>query len=113
MANLKSAQPPTFDGASSEGHALFSTWVRFGANRVAREQGLGRLEVFQLIDRQGAWHRVLVMEFPTFEAAEIFIDAEVKPRHGLYSEKSFYLARKWCPEYFASWISPTSSGCTG
>jgi hypothetical protein len=81
--------------------------------QVAREQGLGRLEVFQLIDRQSPWHRVLVMEFPTFEAAEIFIDAEVKPPHGLYSEKSFYLARKWSPEYFASWVSPATSGAVG
>ena len=74
--------------------------------QIAREQKLSRMEVFQLIDRQAPWHRVLVMEFPTFEAAEIFIDAEVKPPHGLYSEKSFYLARKWAPEYMASWPAP-------
>ncbi len=74
--------------------------------QVAREQKLSRMEVFQLIDRQSPWHRVLVMEFPTFGAAEIFIDAEVKPPHGLYSEKSFYLARKWAPEYMASWAAP-------
>ena len=73
--------------------------------QVAREQKLSRMEVFQLIDRQSPWHRVLVLEFPTFDAAEIFIDAEVKPPHGLYSAKSFYLARKWAPGYMDSWVS--------
>ena len=73
---------------------------------VSREQGLMRLEVFQLTDRQSDWHRVLVLEYPTFEAAEAFINAEVQPPHGLYSAKTFYLARKWAPEYFASWVSP-------
>jgi hypothetical protein len=77
--------------------------------QVAREQKMSRMEVFQLIDRQSPWHRALVMEFPSFEAAEIFIEAEVQPPHGLYSEKRFYLARKWAPEYFASWISSAAT----
>ncbi len=73
--------------------------------QVASEQRLLRLEVFQLIDRQWPWHRVYVMEFPSFEAVEVFIDAEVQPPHGLYTEVYFYLARKWSPEYMASWVS--------
>jgi hypothetical protein len=71
---------------------------------VAREHGLMRLEAFRLIGPQYDWHRAWVIEFPTLAGAEAWIDAEVQPPHGRYSTKTYYLARKWAPEYFASWV---------
>ncbi len=73
---------------------------------VAREQGLMRLDAFQLIDRQDTWHRVIVSEFPTFAAAQIFINAELDPPHSLHAAKAFFLAHKWAPEYFPTWVRP-------
>ena len=71
---------------------------------VASEHGLMRLEGFKLIGPQDEWHRAWVIEFPTLVGAEAWIAGEVAPRHGLYAMKSFHLARKWAPEYFASWV---------
>ena len=73
---------------------------------LAREQSLMRLDAFQLIDRQNTWHRVMVTEFPTFAAAQIFINAELEPPQSLYAAKTFFLAHNWAPEYFSSWIEP-------
>ena len=73
---------------------------------LAREQSLVRLDAFQLIDRRHAWHRVMVTEFPDFTTAENFINASMGLPHSLYASTTFYLAHRWAPEYFASWVSP-------
>ena len=70
---------------------------------VARDQGLIRLEPFQLIGVQNEWHRAWVMEFPSLDAAESWIENEVLPPHGRFSNKEFHLARKWAPRYFKKW----------
>lgn len=71
---------------------------------VAREYGLMRLEAFQLLGMQSTWRRVWLAEFPTLAGTEAWIQAEVSPPHGHHAEKSFYLARRWEPAYFASWV---------
>ena len=43
---------------------------------VAREHGLMRLEGFRLVTAQGPWQHYWVMEFPTLEGAEAWIEAE-------------------------------------
>lgn len=73
---------------------------------LAGEQSLMRLDAFQLIDRQNTWHRVVVAEFHNFTAAEIFINAAMDLPRSLYASTTFYLARRWAPEYFSSWVSP-------
>ena len=70
---------------------------------TARKHGLIRLEGFQLIHPQPAWHRVWVAEFSSLESAEAWIDAEESVPHGMYTQRIIHLARKWAPEYFASW----------
>lgn len=77
---------------------------------VAREHGLMRLEAFQLMGPQDGWHRAWVIEFPTLEGAEAWIDNEVIPPHGRYSQKTFYLARRWAPRYFANWVQYAQHG---
>jgi len=76
---------------------------------VAQDYGLMRLEGFKLIGPQADWHRAWVIEFPTLAGAEAWIDAEIRPPHGSYAAKVFYLARKWAPAYFASWIPDPAS----
>lgn len=71
---------------------------------IAEVHGLRRYEAFKLIGPQEDWHLVWVLEFPTLAGAETWIDAEVQPPHGQYATRSFFLARKWGAEYFASWI---------
>lgn len=73
---------------------------------LAGEQSLMRLDAFQLIDRQNTWHRVVVAEFHNFTAAEIFINAAMDLPRSLCASTTFYLARRWAPEYFSSWVSP-------
>ena len=63
-----------------------------------------RYEAFKLMGPQEDWHLVWILEFPTLAGAEAWIDAEGSPPHSQYATRSFFLARKWAPEYFASWI---------
>ena len=72
---------------------------------VAREHRMMRLEGFHLISPQADWHRAWVIEFPTLKGTEAWIDAEVSTPHGIYAQKTMHLARKWSPEYFASWVT--------
>jgi uncharacterized protein YciI len=76
--------------------------------RVARDRGLMRIEAYQLIAPEPDWHRAWVIEFPTLEDAEAWLDAEVLPPHGRYSHKRYLLARRWAPEYFETW--PAGAG---
>lgn len=70
---------------------------------IAREHGLMRLEGFQLLSPQTDWHRAWVIELPTLEAAEAWIAGEEALPHGMYGQRTIHLARKWAPEYCASW----------
>ena len=77
---------------------------------VARDHRLMRYEAFKLIGPQEDWHLVWILEFPELAGAEAWIDAEVQPPHGQFATRSFYLARKWAPEYFSTWIADTGDG---
>ena len=76
---------------------------------IAREHRLMQLEGFQLLSPQAEWHRAWVIELPTLEAAEAWVDGEEALPHGMHAQRTIHLARKWAPEYFASWSkeSPT------
>ena len=71
---------------------------------VAKEHGLMRLDAYQLIGRRDDWHRAWVIEFPTQEGAEAWMEAELRQPHGRHARKEYHLARKWAPDYFASWV---------
>lgn len=71
---------------------------------VAREHGLLRLEEFALITLQQDWRQVQIAEFASLEGIEAWVEAEGRPPHGSYARADYYLARKWAPEYVASWI---------
>jgi hypothetical protein len=71
---------------------------------IAEEHGLRRLEAFQLLSPQQDWHRAWIIELPTLEAAEAWIEGEESPPHSIRAQREIHLARKWSPEYFASWV---------
>jgi len=71
--------------------------------RVAREHSLIHGEVFRLLgtgpDGDLAW----VLEFPTLAGAEAWIETEGMPPAEAYQRRAFHLARRWAPDYFATW----------
>ena len=71
---------------------------------IARRYGLKRLAGFELLSPQQDWHRAWIVELPTFEAAEAWVTGEETLPHGMYAQRAFHLARKWSPQYFASWV---------
>lgn len=71
---------------------------------VEREHGMLRLDLYQLVAPQDAWHRAWVIEFPTLEGAEAWIEADSRPPSSRYRSRTYHLANKWAPEYFASWV---------
>ena len=73
---------------------------------VARRHRLLRIEAYALIDPEPEWHRAWVIEWPDLAGAEAWIENETLPPHGIYARKAFHLARRWAPEYFASWVPP-------
>ena len=70
---------------------------------IAHKHGLMRLEGFQLLFPQADWHRAWVVELPTLEAAEEWVAGEAALPHGMHAKRTMHLARKWAPEYFATW----------
>jgi hypothetical protein len=72
--------------------------------QVARDHRMIRIEAFQAIARPSEWHRAWVIEFPDLAGAEAWMDTETLPPHIAYSSKAFFLARRWSPDYFATWV---------
>ncbi len=77
---------------------------------VAREHRMMGIEAYAAMGPQADWHRAWFIEFPTFEGAEAWLEAEVLPPHGRYSQKRYLLARRWAPEYFDSWAAWANRG---
>ena len=72
---------------------------------IAEEHGLMRLEIFELMAPRADWHRAWVVEFPTLAGAEAWIETEARLPHGSFSSLITFLARKWAPTYFSTWVS--------
>jgi hypothetical protein len=73
--------------------------------RIACEFGLTRLDVFRLVAPQADWNRAWIAEFPTLDGAEAWMEAETRAHgDGQRRIKTMHVARKWAPEYFASWV---------
>ena len=79
---------------------------------VAREHRMTRLEGFKLLSQKQSWARFWVIEFPTLEGAEAWIDAEMEPPYGRYGHFEYYLARPWGKDYFADWATGRSATAT-
>ena len=71
---------------------------------VAREHGMMTLEAYRLMAPIHDWHRAWVIEFPTLAGAEAWMAGELTPPHSRFARKSMFLARRWAPEYFETWV---------
>ncbi len=91
-------EPGAGTGDNEEREALMKS--------VARDFGLMRCEAFELIAPQQDWNLVRIAEFPGLAGAEAWIDAEVQSPLRQEETRSYFLARKWAPEYFATWVPP-------
>ncbi len=72
---------------------------------VARQHRMKRMEGFRLIAPQQRWERFWIIEFPTLEGAEAWIEAEMAPPYGLYGFYEYYLSRPFRPEDFSTWVT--------
>ena len=72
---------------------------------VGHRHGITRLEAFRLMGYQQPWHRFWVIEFPTLEGAEEWIQAEMAPPYGSHGYWEYYLARPWGRDYFSTWVT--------
>lgn len=70
---------------------------------VGERFGLRRLEGFRLLGQQRDWERLWVIEFPTLEGAEAWIEAETAPPYGLHGFYEYHLARSWAVEHLRTW----------
>ena len=72
---------------------------------TALEHGMVRLDVYQLVAPQAGWHRAWVVEFPRLDGAEAWIEADARPPNSRYRSRTYHLAHKWAPAYFAGWVA--------
>ena len=71
---------------------------------IGQQHGILSLQAFRLITPQPDWHVVWIVEFPTLDGVEAWIEAQSRPPHGSYWRVDYYLARRWAPGYVASWV---------
>jgi hypothetical protein len=70
---------------------------------VAEEHGLLHGELFRLLGAGREGELAWLLEFPTLAGAEAWIEAEGMPAAASYQRRHFHLARRWAPDYFATW----------
>lgn len=70
---------------------------------VGRDHGLIHGEAFRLMGTSVLGESVWILEFPGLAGIEAWIDAETAPPDGTGLRHDFHLARRWAPEYFATW----------
>ena len=76
---------------------------------VAHEHGMMALEGFKLLEPKQPWERFWVLEFPTLEGAEAWIEAEMAPPYGTYGFYEYHLARRFAEDYFNDWVTTPRS----
>ncbi len=76
---------------------------------VAHEHGMMTLEGFKLLEPKQPWERFWVLEFPTLEGAEAWIEAEMAPPYGTYGYYEYHLARRFAEDYFNDWVTTPRS----
>ena len=71
--------------------------------KVGRDHGLIHGEVFRLMGASVRGEFAWILEFPGLAGIEAWIDAETAPPQAASQRHDFHLARRWAPEYFATW----------
>ena len=76
---------------------------------VAHEHGMTTVEGFKLLEPKQPWERFWVLEFPTLEGAEAWIEAEMAPPYGTYGHYEYHLSRRFAEDYFNDWVTTPRS----
>lgn len=78
--------------------------------KVAQGHGLIHGEVFRLLGTNTEGEFLWILEFPRLAGAEAWIEAETTPLARVHQKRNFHLARRWAPEYFATWPPQRGEG---
>ena len=78
--------------------------------KVSRDHGLIHGENFRLMGASDRGEFAWILEFPELEGLEAWIDAETAPPLAAVQRHDFHVARRWAPEYFATWAAGRSGG---
>lgn len=96
---------PTWDTLTEDQQAAFSMEHIDLMLSVANKHEIIHLEGFKLLQPQDRWERFWIIEFPTIEGAEAWIEAEMAPPYGLYGYYQYQLSRPWQRDNFDSWVT--------
>ena len=72
---------------------------------VSRQYRLMHLEGFRLLGPQNNWQRFWMIEFPSLEGAEAWVQAKMAPPYGRYGYYEYQLARRACQGDFDGWVT--------
>ncbi|MXY47971.1 MAG: hypothetical protein F4Y38_01595 [Gemmatimonadetes bacterium] len=78
-------------------------WRRM--REVSRDHGLFHGEVFQSLGASDRGDYAWILEFRGLAGIEAWIDAETAPPLAAAQRHDFHVARRWAPEYFATWAA--------
>lgn len=78
-------------------------WERM--REVSRDHGLIHGEAFRLMGTGDRGEYAWILEFPGLAGIEAWIDAETSPPLAACQRHDFHVARRWAPEYFATWAA--------
>ncbi len=78
-------------------------WRRM--REVSRDHGLIHGEVFRLMGASARGEFAWVLEFPGLAGIEAWIGAETAQPLAACQRHDFHVARRWAPEYFATWAA--------
>ncbi len=78
-------------------------WRRM--RKASRDHGLIHGEVFRLLGASDRGDYAWILEFPGLAGIEAWIDAETVPPLAAGQRHEFLVARRWAPEYFATWAA--------
>ena len=78
-------------------------WRRM--REVSRDHGLIHGEVFRLMGASTRGEFAWILEFPELAGVEAWIDGETAAPLAACQRHDFHVARRWAPEYFATWAA--------
>ncbi len=112
--------PPLTTDPSSIVVLAFGGWRRGSETRededhrrlqeVAQGHDLIHGEVFRRLGTNTEGEFLWIIEFPRLAGAETWIAAETTPLARIHQQRNFHLARRWAPEYFATWPPRAGEG---
>tara|TARA_A100001037_G_scaffold248401_1_gene230717 strand:- start:13493 stop:14230 length:738 start_codon:yes stop_codon:yes gene_type:complete len=91
---LKGGRIPSWYDLSPEEQDLYSIEHINLMKSIINKHKMIKLEGYKLLSPINDWKYFWAIEFPTFEGAESWINAEMEPPYGRYGSFNYYLARR-------------------